>query len=63
MTPERNCLLCRSFHRASTEGNEEAAYGDCRLLPPVIVVVSDEPVTMYPQVDDSCSCGQWEAAQ
>jgi len=63
MKPERNCTSCRNFRLADSETNEAADYGECRLLPPVIVVVEDQPMTMYPQVDGDSDCSQWEAAQ
>lgn len=63
MTPDRNCLTCRSFCLGASETNMEADWGDCRLLPPVVVVVDDQPVTLYPQVDADCHCEQWKAAQ
>jgi hypothetical protein len=63
MKPERNCTNCRNYRQAESETNEAADFGECRLLPPLLVVVNDEPLTMYPQVDDSCDCGQHEAAQ
>lgn len=63
MTPERNCTTCRNYRPAETGTAEAADYGECRAHPPVVVVVADEPASLFPQVDAEADCGEWKASQ
>lgn len=60
---ERNCTNCRHYRRAESDTDEALDYGECRAHPPAISVIDDEPLTMFPQVDENCDCGEWSAAQ
>lgn len=60
---ERNCTNCRHFVRAESETSEEQSFGECRHSPPMLIVVDDEPVTMFPIVDENAHCAQHKAAQ
>ena len=61
MKPERNCTTCRHFRRDESATAEESDTGECRLLPPVMLVIDDMPASMYPAVDSDCDCSQWKA--
>lgn len=63
MKPERNCTNCVCYQQAESDTAEAPDYGECRLLPPVVAVVNDEPMSLFPQVDADCFCAQWESKQ
>jgi hypothetical protein len=60
---ERNCTNCAHFRRAPSETAEEQDFGECRAHPPLLIVVDDEPVSMYPLVTADEYCGEHRAAQ
>jgi len=60
---ERNCTNCRHFERAKSETEEALDFGECRFYPPVMLVLNDEPTSMFPIVDELSVCGQYKAAQ
>lgn len=60
---ERNCTNCHYFVRAESDTEESPDDGECRFMPPVVVVMDDYTQTMFPQVDSNCHCGQHGAAQ
>jgi hypothetical protein len=59
---DRNCTNCRHF-RPVEEGDQVLDYGECRAHPPSVVVVDEEPMSIYPQVDAEADCGEWKAQQ
>lgn len=61
--PERNCTSCRHYRPAETETAEVADYGECRAHPPVVVVMDDTAVAIFPQVTAEVDCGEWRAGQ
>ena len=60
---ERNCTNCLHFVRAESETAEALEFGECTHSPPVLVVIDDEPTTMFPLVDKGSRCGQWSPSQ
>lgn len=63
MKQERNCTNCRHYRQSESETEEAADYGECRAHPPFVVVIDEEPMSIYPQVDAEADCGEWKAAQ
>lgn len=59
---EQNCTNCRHYRAQEHEGSV-LDFGDCRKFPPVVIVVEDQPASMFPQVDHNDDCGEWKAAQ
>lgn len=59
---DRNCTNCRHY-RPAEENESVLDYGECRRMPPVIVMIDDDPSTMFPQVDAQADCGEWRAQQ
>lgn len=62
-TRERNCTTCWHYRPADTGTAEAADYGECRAHPPDVVVINDEPLSLFPQVDGEEDCGEWKASQ
>ena len=59
---EQNCTNCRHY-RAEQHEDSVLDFGECRKYPPALVVIEDQPASMFPQVDQNDYCSKWAPNQ
>ncbi len=52
----RSCHSCSNF-----SGEEAAERGECRRLPPVLIVVGEKIGCQWPVVKKDAWCGEWRS--